>query len=245
MHRKRRAAWEAAITKLDRRAEREAAIAELDWEAQSKTYAKLNRKVANGMLEDPITPEEHYDLLREGMLAGPDCVDEAALFLRYWFHGLNLEPLTWLGEIIAASWFHLRDWDREWGSDRAGEALRDYIAAEDFDHWKALNIIAARLHRQREALPDALGAWAAEFHEGKRPQPPKRQGNRGEPPYAHEERNGVFFMADHWLEHYGMSCATDRLAAIAAFAKVDEDVVRKGLKRWRDSGWPRAPWPKL
>lgn len=215
MDENRRAAWEAAIAKRER--------------------------------GEDVPPDERNALLRDGMFNGeatPVVMEEAALFLRYWLHGLSLEPLPWFGEIIAASWFHLRDWDREWNRNRADKKLRDYVAAEDFDHWEVLNIIAARLHRQREALPDVLADWAAEFHEGKRPRPPKGRGNRGEPPYAHEERNGIFFMADDWLEHFGMSRAADRLAAIAAFAEVDEEVVRRGLTRWRDSQWQRAPWPK-
>ena len=131
----RRVAWEAAIEKLRRREE--------------------------------VSPEEHCDLLREGMFEGvatPDIFEEADLFLDYWLHHLSVDPLPWFGEIIAGSWFRLREWDGEWGSKHAETALRDYVAADDFDHWAALNLIAARLHRERELFPDTLADWAANVH---------------------------------------------------------------------------------
>ena len=217
MDSKRRAAWESAIAKRDRGVE--------------------------------VPPEEHYALLREGMFSGTstaDAAEEADLFLRYWLHGLNRESLPWLGEAIANHWFWLRDWDRQWGRNYTNAALRAYIKAGDFDHWMALNLIAARLHRERQLFPEALADWAAEFHEDKHQKPPaKEKGNAGAPPYAYEDRNGVYAMADNWLEHYGMTHDKDRLAAIAGITGDDEDVVRKGLRRWRDPSWRRAPWPGL
>ena len=212
MDERRRAAWEAAIGQRDR--------------------------------GEDVPPEEHYALLRDGMFKGSeiDAAEEAALFLRYWCDALSRDPLPWFGEIIAHRWFLLRERDPQWGRSRADAALREYIAAHDFDHWTALNLIAARLHRQREAFPDALVDWAVEVYEGKREPPDKEKGNRGEPPYRHEERNGIYWMADHWLEHLGMARAKDRLAAIAGYVGADEEVVRKGLKRWHDDRWRRAPW---
>ena len=138
----RRVAWEAAIEKLRRREE--------------------------------VSPEEHCDLLREGMFEGvatPDVFEEADLFLDYWLHHLSIDPLPWFGEIIAGSWFRLREWDGEWGSKRAETALRDYVAADDFDHWAALNLIAARLYRERELFPDTLADWAANVHRSLRVRP--------------------------------------------------------------------------
>ncbi len=220
MDRKRRAAWESAIAKRKR--------------------------------GETVPEDEHYALLRDGMFDGeatPAVREEADLFLRYWCGGLfNAEPLPWLGPALADYWFRLRDeWGAEWGPRRADAVLHKYIAAaDDFDHWTALNLIAARMHRSREPFPEALADWAARFHEGKHQKPPvKERGNRGEPPYALEERNRLYAMADHYLGRFGMARAVDRLAAISGFTEDDEAVVRKGLKRWGGGDWRRAPWPSV
>ena len=208
--------------------------------------------IAKNQRGEEVPPEEHYALLREDMFAGEataDVMEEADLFLRYWCHGLNIDALTWLGPAIAYHWFELRGWDRLWGGNRAGKALQDYIAADDYEHWTALNEIAARLQHDREHFPDALADWDEEVHrrlcDGTLKTPTKEHGNKGQPPYAHEDRNNVYAMADNWLEHFGMSRAKDRLAAIAGFAGSDEDTVRKALKRWRNDSWRRAPWPQF
>ena len=41
----------------------------------------------------------------------------------------------------------------------------------------------------------------------------------------------VFFAADSWLEHFGMNLKNDRLAAIAGYAELNEDVVRKAHRK--------------
>ena len=199
---------------------------------------------------EEVSLDEHYALLREGMFEGeltPAVMEEAVLFLRYWLHGLNIDPISWLGTAIANHWFGLRDWDRQWGRNRADQTLRSYIAAKDYDHWAALNEIAARLHRDGESFPDALTDWAAEVHlrlrDGALKPPAKERGDRGRPPYANEDRNGVFFMADNWLEHFGMNKSADRIHVIARCIGDDESVVAKGLARWRRGNWRRAPWP--
>ena len=214
MDKQRQAAWEAAIAKLRRGEE--------------------------------VPAEEHYALLREDMFAGeatPDVFEEADLFLDYWLYHLSLDPIPWLGEIIASSWFRKREWDEQWDTNRAQEALRDYIAADDFDHWQALSLIAARLHRERKPFPAVLADWAAEVHEGKRTAPKKERADKGLPPYVNEDRNGVFFAADDWLKYYGMGRADDRVAVIAAYTGASEYVVKAGLKRHDDDRWRRAPWP--
>ena len=185
---------------------------------------------------------EHYALLRKGMFSEGNKVDvreEAFLFLEYWLHGLNDAPLPWLGEAIANDWFQRRLRDAN-GTD---EALQDFVAADDFDHWTALNLIAARLHRERLPFPDAIAEWAGELHEGKCSSPARERGNKGQPPYANQDRNRVYFMADIWLGHFGMTSADDRIGVIAEYYGDDESVVRKGLTRWRDTKWRRAPWP--
>ena len=223
MDKKRRAAWEAAIAKLDR--------------------------------GEQVPAEEHYALLRKDMFKGVSKVeanDEAALFLRYWLHPYGKPQdwtnLPWFGEALAFHWFQLCDWDRKWGSNRADTMLRDYVQATDFDHWTALNIIVARLHRERQPFPPALADWAADLHtnllEDEFKRPGRGPSNRREPPYAREDRNRVFDTADLWLEHFGMTKAVDRLAAIGEYTGVEEDTIRKGIERSRKKGWRRAPWPK-
>ena len=194
MDEKRKAAWKSVIAKRDR--------------------------------SEEVSLEEHHALLREGMFSvesKADAQEEAILFLDYFLCPLDTGPLPWLGEALAHRWFEFRDWDRMWNEmcpereqNYTDKLLREYVAVNDFDHWTALNLIAARLHHERQQFPDALADWAAELHEGKEA-PKKEKGNKGEPPYAREERNRVYFMADHWLKHFGMSRAADRLAAIAAF----------------------------
>ena len=210
MDEKRRAAWKAAIAKRKRGEE--------------------------------VPPEEHDALLRDGMFGEgnrAEIQEEALLFLRYWVHGLNIDPLPWLGKAIAHAWFQRRRRD----ANRADEELSNFVAADDFDHWTALNLIAARLHRDRERFPDALAEWAAELHEGKHKRPPRERGDRGGPPYAQEDRNRVYYMADIWLQHYAMTRADDRIEVIARYIGDDGSVVRKGLTRWRNPEWRRAPWP--
>ena len=141
---------------------------------------------------------------------------------------------------IAHAWFQRRRRD----ANRADEELSNFVAADDFDHWTALNLIAARLHRDRERFPDALAEWAAELHEGKHKPPPRERGDRGGPPYAQEDRNRVYYMADIWLQHYAMTRADDRIEVIARYIGDDGSVVRKGLTRWRNPEWRRAPWPR-
>ena len=241
MDKKREAAWRAAIAKLRRRYKRGAESAKLSPEEQKAEYAKLDPK-------DDISSEEHYALLREGMFEGKnkaDIQEEAFLFLEYWLYGLSDDPIPWLGEMIANHWFWTRDWDRKWGRNYAEKLLWKYINATDFDHWDALNKIAARLHRERQPFPESLADWVAERLEGAPPKPKKKQAHKGGPPYARENRNNLFVTADSWLKHYGMKNSADRIHVITEYFGDKEDVVRKGLTRSRNPKWRRAPWPGL
>ena len=54
------------------------------WEA---AIGKLRRR-------EKVSPEDHCDLLREGMFVGeasPDVFEEADLFLDYWLHHLSID----------------------------------------------------------------------------------------------------------------------------------------------------------
>ena len=194
---------------------------------------------------EDVPPEDHYALLRSGMFAGeatPDILEEAALFLRYWIGSPDIETLPWFGKIIADHWFQQRDWDRKWARNRTDALLQEYIAADDLDHWTALNNIAAMLHRARDPFPHTLADWAADVHDGKLDPPRKERSHKGDPPYAQQERNAVFAAANDWLKHFGMERAGDRIGVIAEYTGHGESVVSKGLTRHRTDGWRRAPW---
>ena len=211
------------------------------WEA-------VTAKLARG---EEVSLEEHSALLQDDMLGvhNIDADEEAQLFLTYWFRHHNADPIPWLGPSIAHRWYLLRERDRRCGLNRAEMALRNYIAANDYDHAIALNEIAARLHQDRDPFPDALADWAGEVHrricDGTFKPPAKEPGNHGQPPYANEDRNGLYASADDWLEHYGMAKSEDRINAISEYTGDSDDVVRKGLGRSRSQHWRRAPWPGI
>ena len=139
----------------------------------------------------------------------------------------------------------MRDWDgHDWGAARQEEKLRNMIeaSAHDIDYWEALNLIAARLHREGQRLPDALAKWAAESHEGSRAAPRRRQSNKGEPHYTHDNRNDAFGYAFAVLRYLGLG-KMDCYRAIADVRGVTEETVRNALKAHaRSGGKLPAPW---
>ena len=221
MDEKRRVAWESAIAKLDRGEE--------------------------------VPAKEHDALLREDMFKGPsgtDIPEEADLFLRYWLHGGGLSPTGYRGEGVGHRWFSLGDWDQEYGRNRSDEALQNYVEASeyDYDYYLALNTIAARLHRERKPFPEILADWAVKLHdrlrEGTHKPTLRDRGNKGQPRYAFENRDMAFFAADSWLEHFGMNLKNDRLAAIAGYAELNEDVVRKAIEKGREISGEHSREPR-
>ena len=160
---------------------------------------------------------------------------------------LMISPLPWLGDLLAEHWFRMRDLDKTMGTDRANAALVEFVGTNDFDHWTALNVIASRLQRERTQFPPTLADWAATLHSdlaaGNNRIPPKERGNQGDPPYAMEMRNRLFDAADQWLKYYGMKKGTDRLDAIAKYTGDDAEIVKKGIAKFRQGTWRRAPWP--
>ena len=199
------------------------------------------RPSASGSEAKTCRRRNTHALLREDMFKGVEegeaREEEADLFLRYFYHGQTraLSPIPWLGEGLAHYWLEIR------GHPAADKTLRNYIAkGNDFDHWTALNAICARLHRERQPFPDMLADWAAGLHQGEHPKPPKIQANAGDPPYAYADRGALFAAADGWLRWLGMTRPSERLYAIAAFADIDEDVVRRAIK---NKGKRPAPWP--
>ena len=208
----------------------------MDKKRSSAWKAAIDKK--NRGKEVPL--EDHYALLREDMFKGVseiDAYEEADYFLRYWLHEIDLSPTGHRGEGIGAQWFFLGDWDQKWDTNRSDEALQNYIKASeyDFDYYFALHTISSRLHREYRQFPELLSDWAAKQHEklceGTHKPPSRDIASKGQPRYANENRDLQLYAADSWLEHFGMKQKQDRLAAIAGYAKLDEEVVRKAIQK--------------
>ena len=93
---------------------------------------------------------------------------------------------------------------REHFPRRAGEALRNWIAASETNpvYWDSLKVVSARLLRDREPLPDALRVWLADMLEGNLARPKGRPGKRW---YANDNRNMWIGYAVGMLLHLGMT----------------------------------------
>ena len=93
---------------------------------------------------------------------------------------------------------------REHFPRRAGEALRNWIAASETNpvYWDSLKVVSARLLRDREPLPDALQGWLADMLEGNLARPKGRPGKRW---YANDNRNMWIGYAVGMLLHLGMT----------------------------------------
>ena len=212
MDRKRQAAWEAALAKQDRGEE--------------------------------VPSEEHYDLLREGLFKGMNKVDageEARYVVRYWTHGVSLDPIRGRGQAEANNWFKIGE---TWGEERQTEKLRAMIEASehDPDYFDALNSLCVQFHEKAEPFPDALAAWAIAFHKDERPRPPKRQSNKGEPHYANVIRNSWFATTFELLRYLGLG-KMDSYAAIAEVFGLDSAAVANAIRAYRKSDHTLpAPW---
>ena len=167
-----------------------------------------------------------------GMLTtmDPASAREAAQYLVQLFRDeTELSPIPWLGPAIADGWFALRDQEEQ------RRFLRRMVEADnDPDAWKALNLIAARLHQERRPFPNELADWASRLHwGGEIREPPKPQGNKGQPPYAFLRRNRrygwMFFFLHQYLGLPRMEC----YRAIATECGVSERTVSDGIKAGR------------
>ena len=212
MDRKRQAAWESALAKKDRGEE--------------------------------VPSEEHDDLLREGLFKGMNRVDaeeEARYVVRYWTHGVRLDPIRGRGQAEVENWFKI---GQEWGDERQTEKLRAMIAASehDPDYWHVLNLLCVQFHEKAELLPPDLAAWAIALHKNDLTRPPKRQSHRGEPHYANVIRNFWFAETFALLCYLGLG-KMDSYAAIADVFKLEPAAVRTAIRADRQSDHILpAPW---
>ena len=83
---------------------------------------------------EPVSPEEHYALLREGLFKGLGTVDaeeEARYVVRYLLSGEDLSDIAPRGPREAQNWFAMRE---EWGAKRQTQKLRNMIAGQPAGH---------------------------------------------------------------------------------------------------------------
>ena len=140
---------------------------------------------------EPVSAEEHYALLREGLFKGLGTVDaeeEARYVVRYLLSGEDLSDIAPRGPREAENWFAIRE---EWGVKRQAQKLCNMIAAsqQDIDYWTALNHTAIRIQEERRWWPSVLADWDIAVRRGIRPKPSQPRGNQGQPPYAKDSRN--------------------------------------------------------
>lgn len=193
---------------------------------------------------EPVSPEEHYALLREGLFKGLALVaveEEARYVVRYLLSGEDLSDIAPRGPREAQNWFAMRE---EWGVRRQAQKLRHMIAAsqQDIDYWIALNHIAIRIQEERRWWPPMLADWDIAVRQGFRSQPAQLRSNYGQPHYAKDSRNVWITYAFSVLVHLGLS-RMDGYYLIADELDKSPAAVREAIQstRARDGELP-APW---
>ena len=217
MDKQRRAAWDAALEKLDA-----------------------------GLKVWDMPAAAHQALLRPGLFEGLGPVaaqEEAVCVVRYWLHGFDWSLIPPRGPAIAAQWPLI---ELKFGAQRAEEALRNYIQASrhDRDYREAVDRIAVWYHKQRWPFPPPLAEWAIQGHMGQLKTLPKPQGDKGRPAYAQANRNFAMAEAFNLLGYLGMHRKSVRYNAIAEELKCTEEAVRKAIETHARS-WTAAlprPW---
>ncbi|MCY4509154.1 MAG: hypothetical protein OXG35_19665 [Acidobacteria bacterium] len=215
---RRQAAWESAITR-----------------------AKRGEEVPTG---------EHYELVRDDLFCRisnkADRHEEATNVVRYWLARVDCSPIPWRGPKEADNWSAMRE---TWGEERQSEKLRNMItaSADDPDYWEALNLIAARLHEERRPFPPELADWASRRHrelsQGEISRPPKKQSNKGQPPYAKDVRDFSYADVFGLLGYLGLTSRTERYEAIATVFGESERTVADAIKTAGESDRHLpAPW---
>ena len=213
MDERRRAAWLAAIAKLDR-----------DEEVSTEEHYELLRQ---GLFDGLNKVDAH---------------EEATFIVRYWMHGADTEPIPWRGPVEARNWFQLRElWGAEREAEKLRNMIE--ASAHDPDYWQALNLISARLHDERRQFPDALAEWASRMHKREIDPPPKRQSNRGEPHYTNDARNTMFAAVAECLWYLGLTRKAEIYSSISDVCDVSERTVAEAIKSAaRSDGRLPAPW---
>ena len=211
----RRAAWAAALKKLD-----------VGLKVPAEVHAALLRP---GLFEglDAVAAQE-----------------EAACVVRYWLHGFDWSPIPPRGPAIADEWHSIEPTFGAQRAEEALRNYSQ-TSRHDPDYREALDRIAAWYHDQHRLFPAPLAAWASQCYRGERPTLPKPRGDHGRPAYAQANRNLAMAEVFHLLGYLGLHGKLVRYSAIGpAFGECDEATVRKAVKtharRW-PSQLPR-PW---
>lgn len=204
-------------------------------------WARVIRKVRRG---EPVTPQEHDALLREGLFRGRDeaaAEEEARYVVRYLLTGEDLSDIPPRGPLEAENWFAMRD---EWGTARQMEKLRKMIAASRYDpvYSTALNHVAIRIQEERRWWPALLADWDIAVRRGTWSMPAQPRGKDGRPPYAKDARNLWIAYTFTLLVHLGLG-KTASYSVIADELNRDESTVIRAIRsaRRRIRRLP-APW---
>ena len=197
MDEQRRAAWNAALKKLD------AGLA-VPTEAHE---ALLHPGLFEGL--DAVAAQE-----------------EAACVVRYWLHGFDWLPIPPRGPAIAAQWPFIESTHGVHRADEALRNYIQ-ASRHDPDYRAALDCIAVWHHDQVLPFPAPLAKWAIQCHRGKLPTLPKPRGDQGRPAYAQANRNLAMAAVFHLLGYLGLHGKVVRYHVIGAEFECSEDTVRK------------------
>ena len=214
-------------------------------EERRALWMRVIRKARRG---EPVPPQEHRALIREGLFRGLDdaaAEEEARYVVRYLLSGEDLSDISPRGPLEARNWFAMRD---EWGAERQTEKLRNMIAASrhDLDYWTALNHIAIRIQEERRWWPAMLADWDIAVRRGTWSRPAQARGKDGRPHYANDARNLWIAYTFTLLVHLGLG----RTAAYYVIAdELDRNertvmrAVRAASARIRRLPAPWECWP--
>lgn len=173
----------------------------MDEQSRAAWQAVIRKKLRG----EDVPSEEINALAPQDLLKGlgkAAAEEEARYFVRYWFGGEDLSDTPPQGISEGHNWFAILE---QWGPERQEEKLRNMIDASEQnpDYWDALTYIEVQLLCARIPWPDILADWELEVRMGLRSKPPAR-GNRGQPPYAKDRRNGWIAGAFFCLGYLGM-----------------------------------------
>ena len=115
-------------------------------------------------------------------------------------------------------------------------------SGKDYDYWKALNLIAARLLRERRLFPEDLTEWAIKVFEGRLTEPKRPRGDSGRPHYAHDARNHAAAEVFLLLLFLGLK-KSDAYVVISDEFGVSDRTVMKAIKAATEAdGRFPGPW---
>lgn len=209
-------------------------------EERRAQWMRVIRKARRG---EPVPPQEHLALIREGLFRGLDeaaAEEEARYVVRYVLSVADLSDIPPRGPVEADNWFAMRD---KWGEARQMEKLRAMIAASryDPDYFIALDHVAIRIQEERRWWPAVLADWDIAVRRGTWSKPAQLRGDKGRPHYASDERNLWIAYAFSVLLHLGLGKMAS-YHVIADELDTHEHTVMRAIRS--ASAWdPQLPAP--